>query len=64
MLWMTFVKTYVTIGSVLLHEAKKWAEERKLDYLELNVLAENIGAINLYNKHGFKEMCHTMRLEF
>ncbi|MEY9976490.1 N-acetyltransferase family protein [Lysinibacillus sp. RC79] len=52
------------IGSALLQEAKKWAEERKLDYLELSVLAENIGAINLYDKHGFNETSRTMRLEF
>ncbi|MCL1698242.1 MULTISPECIES: GNAT family N-acetyltransferase [unclassified Lysinibacillus] len=51
------------IGSLLLQEAKKWAEERKLDYLELSVLAENIGAINLYDKHGFNETSRTMRLE-
>ncbi|MGE8000985.1 N-acetyltransferase family protein [Lysinibacillus sp. NPDC093190] len=51
------------IGSLLLREAKKWAEERNLDYLELSVLAENIGAINLYDKHGFNETSRTMRLE-
>ncbi|GAB0168033.1 GNAT family N-acetyltransferase [Lysinibacillus sp. CTST325] len=51
------------IGALLLREAKKWAEERKLDYLELSVLAENIGAINLYDKHGFNETSRTMRLE-
>ncbi|MEY9974038.1 ribosomal protein S18 acetylase RimI-like enzyme [Lysinibacillus sp. RC46] len=51
------------IGSLLLQEAKKWAEERKLDFLELSVLAENIGAINLYDKHGFNETSRTMRLE-
>lgn len=42
---------------------KKRAEERKLDYLELSVLAENIGAINLYDKHGFNETSRTLRLE-
>jgi len=52
------------IGSALLLEAKKWAENRKLDYLELNVLSENIGAISLYEKKGFKDTSHTMRLEF
>ncbi|MGE7689569.1 N-acetyltransferase family protein [Lysinibacillus sp. NPDC097214] len=51
------------IGSALLQEAKKWAEERKLDHLELSVLAENIGAFALYKRHGFKEASHTMRLE-
>ncbi|MEB2279358.1 GNAT family N-acetyltransferase [Lysinibacillus xylanilyticus] len=51
------------ISSLLLREAKKWADERKLDYLELSVLPENIGAINLYDKHGFIETSRTMRLE-
>ena len=52
------------IGSALLLEAKKWAENRNLDYLELNVLSENIGAITLYEKQGFIDVSHTMRYEF
>ncbi|MFJ7666363.1 GNAT family N-acetyltransferase [Lysinibacillus sp. NPDC097195] len=51
------------IGSALLTEAKHWAKNRQLDYLELNVLAENIGAITLYEKQGFQNMNHTMRFE-
>lgn len=51
------------IGSALILEAKKWAENRNLDYLELNVLSENIGAITLYEKQGFKDISHTMRYE-
>ncbi|MEK5332624.1 GNAT family N-acetyltransferase [Lysinibacillus sp. FSL W8-0992] len=51
------------IGSTLLSEAKKWAKNRQLDYLELNVLTENIGPITLYEKQGFLDMNHTMRLE-
>ncbi|MBG9453230.1 GNAT family acetyltransferase [Lysinibacillus sphaericus] len=51
------------IGSVLLQEAKKWAKERKLDHLELSVLAENSGAFALYKRHGYKEASRTMRLE-
>jgi len=51
------------IGSALLSEAKKWAEIRQLDYLELNVLAENVGAITLYEKQGYRDMNHTMRFE-
>lgn len=51
------------IGSLLFREAKKWAEERKLDYLELSVLAENKGALTLYERHGYKETSRTMRLE-
>lgn len=52
------------IGSALLLEAKNWAQDRNLDYLELSVLTENTGAVSLYEKHGFKDMNHTMRLEF
>lgn len=55
---------YQGIGSALLLEAKKWAKSRNLDYLELNVLSENIGAITLYEKQGFKDVSHTMRYEF
>ncbi|WKA53463.1 GNAT family N-acetyltransferase [Planococcus shixiaomingii] len=51
------------IGTALLVDAKKWAENRNLDYLELNVLPENIGAVALYEKQGFKDMNHTMRFE-
>jgi ribosomal protein S18 acetylase RimI-like enzyme len=52
------------IGSALLFEGKKWAKNRNLDYLELNVLSENIGAIALYEKQGFRDVSHTMRYEF
>ena len=51
------------IGSALLSEAKKWAKNRQLDYVELNVLSGNIGAIALYEKQGFQDMSHIMRLE-
>ncbi|MCR6790109.1 GNAT family N-acetyltransferase [Bacillus thuringiensis] len=52
------------IGSALLFEGKKWAKNRNLDYLELNVLSENIGAIALYEKQRFRDVSHTMRYEF
>ncbi|WP_238600681.1 GNAT family N-acetyltransferase [Metasolibacillus meyeri] len=38
------------IGSALLLEAKNWANNRNLDYLELSVLSESAGAITLYEK--------------
>ncbi|WP_337981008.1 GNAT family N-acetyltransferase [Lysinibacillus sp. JNUCC-52] len=47
----------------MLSEAKKWAKNRQLDYVELNVLSGNIGAIALYEKQGFQDMSHIMRLE-
>ncbi|MFD2114293.1 GNAT family N-acetyltransferase [Paenibacillus yanchengensis] len=51
------------IGSALLVEAKKWAQDRKLNYLELSVLSENVGASLLYEKQGFKEVSKIMRYE-
>lgn len=41
------------IGSALIDSVIKWAKQRKLDYVDLNVLAENNQAVKLYTKHGF-----------
>lgn len=49
------------IGSSLLGAAKKWARDRRLEYLELEVLAQNSGAIELYEAHDFVESTRTMR---
>lgn len=49
------------IGSSLLGAAKKWARGRRLEYLELEVLAQNSGAIELYEAHDFVESTRTMR---
>ena len=43
------------IGSTLLGAAKRWARDRRLEYLELSVLSQNAPAIALYRKHGFQE---------
>ena len=53
----------VGVGSSLLDAAKDWARSRGLDYLELNVLAENTQAKRLYERNGFesavcKLQCH------
>lgn len=49
------------VGSVLLGAAKRWARDRRLEYLELNVLAQNTPAISLYESHDFVEATRTMR---
>ena len=49
------------IGSALLGAAKRWARDRRLEYLELNVLAQNTAAMALYESHDFVDAAHTMR---
>ena len=49
------------IGSELLGAAKRWARDRRLEYLELNVLAQNTAAMALYESHDFVDAAHTMR---
>ena len=49
------------IGSALLEAAKRWARERGLEYLELNVLSSNEAAKAAYAKAGFAEEAITMR---
>ena len=49
------------IGSSLLGAAKRWARDRRLEYLELGVLAQNSKAIELYEAHDFVEARRTMR---
>ena len=49
------------VGSALLGAAKRWARDRRLEYLELNVLAQNLPAIHLYESHDFVEATRTMR---
>lgn len=48
-------------GSLLIEAVKAWAEERQLDYVELNVLGNNTRAIALYEREGFEEEMRTMR---
>ena len=49
------------IGTILINEVKKWSKNRNLEYVELNVLPENINAIKLYEKQEFKNAMQTMR---
>lgn len=48
------------IGGKLLESAKQWVKSRELDYLELNVLAENKNGIQFYNHEHFKAVSHSL----
>lgn len=47
------------VASELMKQAKQWAYERNLEYIELSVLSNN-KAIELYRKIGFNETVRTM----
>lgn len=49
------------VGRALLSAAKQWAKDRRLDYLELNVLAQNPSARALYLQEGFEDAAVIMR---
>lgn len=49
------------IGSQLIRRAKDWAASRNLEYMELNVLAQNLFAIELYKRLGFEHAKHVMQ---
>ena len=49
------------LGRALLRAAERWARERELKWMELNVLEENKGAYNLYEEMGLSPAQHTMR---
>jgi ribosomal protein S18 acetylase RimI-like enzyme len=50
------------VGDRLIRAAKKWAKGRKLNYLELFVLAENEGGLGFYKKAGFETVSFNMRM--
>ena len=50
------------IATKLIEECKTWAIEAGATIIELNVMSENINAINLYENIGFKELEKKMRL--
>ena len=50
------------VGDRLIRAAKNWAKSRKLDYLELFVLAENEGGLGFYEKSGFETVSFNMRM--
>lgn len=50
------------IGTLLLDAVRQWAHLRNLDYLELNVLAENEDGIRFYRHQKFNAVSQIMRL--
>lgn len=49
------------VATALLNAAKDWAKRRRLDYLELKVVASNQNAIDFYDRQDFCTAMHTMR---
>lgn len=53
----------LNIGSLLLEKVKKWAKEREINEIELNVFSFNKSAIEFYNKKGFRDISKKMHLD-
>ena len=49
------------LGTLLLQAVKGWAKAYGADYLELDALSNNQGAIRLYEREGFRECIKTFR---
>ncbi len=49
------------LGTLFVDQLMKWAKERQLDFVELNVLSNNTSAIRLYERLGFTTDWQTMR---
>lgn len=50
------------VAKALINQAKEWTRNRDLRFLDLNVLARNTNAIQLFKGQGFKEQMVTMRI--
>lgn len=51
------------IADKLIEEFKRWSISKDCKHIELNVCNSNIVALNLYKKHGFKEVKTIMSLD-
>ncbi len=51
------------IATQLINSAKKWCMDRDVKYLNLEVYENNVAALNLYHKAGFKELERKLRLK-
>jgi ribosomal protein S18 acetylase RimI-like enzyme len=49
------------VGGMMMDAFMKWAKEKKLPYVMLNVAVENEMAIRFYKKRGFKTMMLSQR---
>lgn len=48
------------IGHELITAVREWARERSLDYLQLQALANNTNALQLYEREGFRPSIQTL----
>ena len=51
------------IATSLIEKFKIWSKEKKVKYIEVQVLNENVSAYNLYKKEEFKEFKSTLLME-
>ncbi len=51
-------------GTALMNAAKDWAKERNCNFINLDVLVNNSGAISLYEKLGFIPKAQEMYYKF
>ncbi len=51
------------IGQLLLEKVKDWAKARKLEYIELMVLENNVIGKSFYEREHFVTVSRTMRLD-
>jgi ribosomal protein S18 acetylase RimI-like enzyme len=42
------------LGSALLEACEDWARSNRFDSIRLDVFAENLAAVNLYRRHGYR----------
>jgi ribosomal protein S18 acetylase RimI-like enzyme len=53
----------IGIGSKLLESAKDWTRERRLDYIQVDLLVENKATFHIYEKAGFQTSCTPCGME-
>ncbi len=51
------------VANSLINEFIKWSKQKGVKFIELKVCNENINAINLYKKYGFKDIKTIMEIE-
>ena len=51
------------LGKLLINEAINWATKRKIVIIDIDVMSDNLKALNAYRKYGFQEIKKGMRLQ-
>ncbi len=49
------------IGALLLDKARQWAKDRKLSYIELSVLNNNVDGARFYQRENLQDVSRVMR---